>query len=168
MLRSPVWLSLPETQIWLTASCESVDNRSNERSLPIDLVRDGRTRPVARSIAGRNPNPSTSAQCPKGANRRSEWPSAPSIGCCLSGSIASPPRCSTHSKSSSPRRSCVGIARVSGRIGAGNHDRAAAGQRRQWTFASSFTRLALPTRCGERHGFTASCSSLASMSARRP
>jgi hypothetical protein len=26
-------LSLPETQIWLTASCESADNRSNERSL---------------------------------------------------------------------------------------------------------------------------------------
>jgi len=34
-------LSLPETQIWPTASCESADNRSNERSLPIDLVRDG-------------------------------------------------------------------------------------------------------------------------------
>src|SRR5262249_48055676 len=30
---------------------ESADNRSNERSLPIDLVRDGRTRPVARSVA---------------------------------------------------------------------------------------------------------------------
>jgi hypothetical protein len=44
-------VSLPETQIWLTASCESADNRSNERSLPIDLVRDGRTRPVARGIA---------------------------------------------------------------------------------------------------------------------
>jgi hypothetical protein len=31
---------------------------------PIDLVRDGRTRPVAGSIASRNP-PSTSAQCAK-------------------------------------------------------------------------------------------------------
>jgi hypothetical protein len=45
-----------------TVSRESVDNRSNERSLPIDLVRDGRTRPVAGSIASRNPGPSTSAQ----------------------------------------------------------------------------------------------------------
>jgi hypothetical protein len=30
---------------------ESADNRSKERSLPIDLVRNGRTRPVARGIA---------------------------------------------------------------------------------------------------------------------
>jgi hypothetical protein len=50
---------------WLTVSCESADNRSNERSLPIDLVRDGRTRPIAGSIASRNPSPSTSAQCTK-------------------------------------------------------------------------------------------------------
>jgi hypothetical protein len=39
---------------WLTVCCESADNRSDERSLPIDLVRDGRTRPVAGSIASRN------------------------------------------------------------------------------------------------------------------
>jgi hypothetical protein len=50
---------------WLTGSGESVDNRSNERSLPIDLVRDGWARPVAGSIASRNPDPSTSAQCTK-------------------------------------------------------------------------------------------------------
>jgi hypothetical protein len=43
--------------------CESADNRSNERSLPIDLVRDGRTPPVAGTIASRNPSSSTSAQC---------------------------------------------------------------------------------------------------------
>jgi len=41
------------------------------------------------------------------------------------------PKALTRSKSSSPRPSCVGIARVFGRIGAGNHDRASAGQRRQ-------------------------------------
>src|SRR6516165_12436437 len=39
------YVSLPETQIWLTASCESADNCSNERSLPIDLLRNARTRP---------------------------------------------------------------------------------------------------------------------------
>ena len=33
------------------ASRESADNCSNERSLPIDLLRNARTRPVARSIA---------------------------------------------------------------------------------------------------------------------
>src|SRR5215813_8479731 len=44
-------------------SRESADNYSNERSLPIDLVRDGRIPPVARSTASRKPNPSTSAQC---------------------------------------------------------------------------------------------------------
>src|SRR5215813_13109559 len=44
-------------------SRESADNYSNERSLPIDLVRDGRIPPVARSTASRKPDPSTSAQC---------------------------------------------------------------------------------------------------------
>jgi hypothetical protein len=44
-------LSLPETQIWLTAFRESADNHFHERSLSIDLVRNARTRPVARSIA---------------------------------------------------------------------------------------------------------------------
>ena len=38
----------------LTVSRESADSRSNERSLAIDLGGDGRTRPVADSIAGRN------------------------------------------------------------------------------------------------------------------
>jgi hypothetical protein len=51
------WAPVPNgNSNWLTVSCESADNRSNERSLPIDLVRDGRTRPLAGSIASRNPN----------------------------------------------------------------------------------------------------------------
>jgi hypothetical protein len=49
----------------LTVSCESADDRPNERSLPVDLVRDGRIRPVAGSIASRNPGPSISAQYAK-------------------------------------------------------------------------------------------------------
>ena len=43
----------------------SADKRPNGRSLPTDLVRDGQTRPVVGSIAGRNPAPSTSARCAK-------------------------------------------------------------------------------------------------------
>jgi len=41
---------------------ESADSRPDERSLPINLVRDGRTPPVAGRIASRNTGPSTSAQ----------------------------------------------------------------------------------------------------------
>ena len=61
---SPMTAVVPtQNSNWLTVFCESADNRSNERSLPIDLVRDGPTRPVAGTIASRNPSSSTSAQC---------------------------------------------------------------------------------------------------------
>jgi hypothetical protein len=61
---SPMTAVIPtKNSNWLTVFCESADSRSNERSLPIDLVRDGRARPVAGTIASRNPSSSTSAQC---------------------------------------------------------------------------------------------------------
>jgi hypothetical protein len=60
-------LSLSETQKRLTDSGESADNRFNERSLPIDLVRDCRA--LASSIASRNTGPSTSAQWRKSPKR---------------------------------------------------------------------------------------------------
>jgi hypothetical protein len=47
-------VSLPQTQKRLTDSGESADSRSNERSLPIDLVRDGRARQLAGSFASRS------------------------------------------------------------------------------------------------------------------
>jgi hypothetical protein len=59
---------------WLMVSCESADNRSNERSLPIDLVRDGRTRPLAGGIASRNSSPLTSAQCTKAQTAEANGP----------------------------------------------------------------------------------------------
>jgi len=55
-------LSLPEIQKQLTHSGESADSGSNERCLPIDLVRVVGLFQSGR-IAGRNPGPSTSAQC---------------------------------------------------------------------------------------------------------
>jgi hypothetical protein len=47
-------LFLPETPKRLTHPSESADNRSNERSLLIDLVRNRRPRPFASSIANRS------------------------------------------------------------------------------------------------------------------
>jgi hypothetical protein len=71
-------------------SGESADNRSNERSLPIDLVRDGRARPLPAALQSEIPILRHQLNVLR-RNRPSEWPSATSIDCCLSGSIASPP-----------------------------------------------------------------------------
>jgi hypothetical protein len=44
-------LSLLDTQKRPTISCESMDNRSHDRSLPVDPVRNGRALPVKGGIA---------------------------------------------------------------------------------------------------------------------
>ena len=121
---------------WLTVSCESVDNRSNERSLPIDLMRDGRTRPLAASIASRNPNPfditqSTKAQIAEASDRQRDRSTA------VRRALSHLPEVLDALKILKPEPVLASTARVSGRIGVGNHGRAAAGQRR-WTFARSY------------------------------
>jgi hypothetical protein len=118
-------LSLPETQIWPTASCESADNRSNERSLPIDLVRDGIG--LVRSRAALQAEILVLRHQLNVLRHKS--PKRVAVGnidrLLFVGLYRFFPKVLDALEILKPRRSRVGIARVSGLIGAGNHGRAA-------------------------------------------
>src|SRR5215510_3878950 len=64
VLETPILYTVPTANpSRLTVDRESVDSRCDGRFLQVDLVRCGRTIPVAGSIASRNPGAPTPAQC---------------------------------------------------------------------------------------------------------